>query len=77
MCSKICLTIFNDIHIGGLKKLYHETVEGKVYSDLTSDRVNDTDSKPYNKTGIHFEKKQVAILHRRLQSDEPCQNGIH
>ena len=26
-------------------------------SDLTSDRVNDTDSKPYNNTGIHFEKK--------------------
>ena len=42
-------------------------------SDLTSDRVNDTDSKPYNNTGIHFEKKQVAILLRRLQSDQPCQ----
>jgi len=32
-------------------------------SDLTSDRVNDTDSKPYNNT-IHFE---VAVLLRRLQ----------
>jgi len=41
-------------------------------SDLTSDRVNGTDSKPYNNTGIHFEK-QVAILLRRLQSNQPCQ----
>ena len=28
-------------------------------SDLTSDRVNDKDSKPYNNMGIHFEKKLV------------------
>jgi len=42
-------------------------------SALTPDRVNDTDSKPYNNTGMHFEKKQVAILLRRLQSDQPCQ----
>jgi len=42
-------------------------------SDLISDRVNDKDSKPYSNMGIHFEKKQVAILLHRLQSDQPCQ----
>ena len=41
-------------------------------SDLTSDRVNDTDSKPYNNTGIYFEK-QVAVLLHQLQSDQPYQ----
>ena len=37
-------------------------------SDLTSDRVNDTDSKPYNNTGIHFEKNKLQLITTALLS---------
>ena len=35
-------------------------------SDLTSDRVNDTDSKPYNNTGMHFEKNIIIVKRAKI-----------
>ena len=46
-------------------------------SDLTSDKVNDTDSKPYNNTGIHFEKNKLQYYIFGCNPTNLAKNGIH
>jgi len=30
LCTKVRLTVFNNVHISGSKQFHHKTVEGKV-----------------------------------------------
>ena len=46
-------------------------------SDLTSERVNDTDSKPYNNTGIHFEKNKLQYYFIGCNPTNLAKNVIH